>query len=220
MRILDLGCGQGQSLANWGVTEWDEVTGIDINDSRLQAARLRFPGRTYVHGSGEKLPFEDQRFERVISAVALPYMNIPQALAEVHRVLVPGGQLSLSLHPFSFTWSELWNNAFPLPVPTIFRLYVIANGLGFHLTGRTLGFVNNRVESFQTERGIRIALYRAGFGAATFKRASGPAGRMLLVETRRKVSENARPYDVLTDPETAHMISQQRMSEPASSLNS
>jgi len=37
------------------------------------------------------MPFADGSFDRVISAIALPYMNIQKALAEIHRILVPGG---------------------------------------------------------------------------------------------------------------------------------
>jgi len=71
-----IGCGSGLDLASWGVEASDEVTGLDIDDSRLAVARVRFPNRTYLHGAGERLPFEDESFDRVISAVALPYMNI------------------------------------------------------------------------------------------------------------------------------------------------
>lgn len=182
MRILDLGCGSGLDLAAWGVTALDEVTGLDIDDSRLAIARVRFPHRIYLHGAGENLPFEDRSFDRVISAVALPYMNIHKVLAEIHRVLVPGGALSLSLHLPSFTIGELRHHALPRPIPTIFRLYVIANGLFFHCSGRTIAFVNGRTESFQTERGMRVALNRAGFVNPSFKRAPGQIGEMFIVE--------------------------------------
>ena len=187
MRVLDLGCGSGQELASWGITASDEVTGLDIDDSRLVTARVRFPNRTFLHGTGECLPFEDESFDRVISAVALPYMNIQKTLPEIHRILVPGGGLSLSLHLPSFTMAELLHNAIPKPVPTLFRLYVMANGLLFHCTGRAVGFVKGRTESFQTERGMRIALNRAGFVSLSFSRATGPVGETFIVEGRKSI---------------------------------
>lgn len=182
MRILDLGCGSGLDLASWGVTASDEVTGLDIDESRLAIARMRFPNRKYLHGAGERLPFEDGSFDRVISAVALPYMNVQKALAEIQRILVPGGVLSLSLHLPSFTLAELRDHAFPRPVPTLFRLYVLANGVWFHLTGKSVGFFKGRVESFQTERGMRIAMNHAGFVNPSFKREPGPVGERFIVE--------------------------------------
>jgi ubiquinone/menaquinone biosynthesis C-methylase UbiE len=185
MRVLDLGCGSGRDLASWGVTASDEVTGLDIDDSRLATAKVRFQNRTYLQGAGECLPFEDESFDRVISAVALPYMNIQKTLAEIHRILVPGGGLSLSLHLPSFTVAELLHNAIPKPVPTLFRLYVMANGLLFHCTGRTVGFLKGRTESFQTERGMKVALNRADFVNLSFSRATGPAGETFIVAARK-----------------------------------
>jgi ubiquinone/menaquinone biosynthesis C-methylase UbiE len=185
MRVLDLGCGSGRELASWGVTASDEVTGLDIDLNRLAIAKVRFSERTYLQGAGECLPFEDESFDRVISAVALPYMNVQKTLTEIYRVLVPGGGLSVSLHHPKFTIAELLHNAIPKPVPTLFRLYVIANGLWFHCTGRTVEFLKGRTESFQTERGMRVALHRAGFVNPSFGRAPGPVGETFVVESRK-----------------------------------
>ena len=111
MRVLDLGCGWGQDLSSWGVTAADKVTGLDIEPGRLTTARARFPNRIYLQGFGECLPFGDESFDRVISAFALPYMNIPKTLSEIRRVLVHEGRLSLTLHLPSFTTNELLHPA-------------------------------------------------------------------------------------------------------------
>jgi ubiquinone/menaquinone biosynthesis C-methylase UbiE len=186
LRVLDLGCGSGCDLASWGVPASDEVTGLDIDDSRLAIAKVRFPNRIYLKAAGECLPFDDESFDRVVSSLALPYMNIHKTLAEIYRILVPGGGLSLSLHLPSFTIGELLHNAIPKPVPTLFRLYVMANGSLFHCTGRTFGFLKGRTESFQTERGMRIALNRAGFVNLSFRRETGPVGERFIVEARNR----------------------------------
>ena len=194
MRIVDLGCGAGRDLVSWGVTPADQVTGLDINDTRLAIAKSRFPDRTFLRGAGECLPLESESFDRVISAIAIPYMNIQKTLSEIHRVLVPGGSLSFSLHPPSFTIAELLHKAIPNPVRTLFRLYVLANGLWFHGTGRTVGFLRGRTESFQTERGMKIAMSRAGFVDISFRRAPGPAGETFAVEARKsKVIDPSTP---------------------------
>lgn len=185
MRVLDLGCGSGIDLTPWDVKASDEVTGLDIDSSRLALARSRFPNRSFLQGTGERLPFPDGSFDRVISTVALPYMNIPRALAQIHRTLVPGGSVLLTLHLPGFTVAELRRNALPKPVPTLFRLYVLGNGCIFHCTGRTLKFMNGRTESFQTERGMRLALTRVGFIDISFRRAPGPAGEKFVVEARK-----------------------------------
>jgi ubiquinone/menaquinone biosynthesis C-methylase UbiE len=170
VRILDLGCGSGRELLSWGASDQDTVVGIDRSRDRLTVAQSRFSNRIFIRGSGERLPFKNATFDRVISSVALPYMDITRALAEINRVLVPGGSLSLSLHLPRFTISELLYRAVPHPIPTLFRLYVAANGLWFHCTGKTFSLYPGRAESFQTERGMRIALRRAGFTNPSFRR--------------------------------------------------
>jgi len=185
MQVLDLGCGSGRDLASWGVDPSDEVTGVDVSDRCLSIAKLRFPARTFLYAAGECLPFADRSFDRVISSLALPYMNIPRTLAETHRILAPSGILSLSLHPASFTIFELIHNAIPKPIGTLFRLYVLANGLFFHCTGSTFAFPTGKTESFQTERGMRIALNRAGFKSLTCCRGIGPVGKTFIVEARK-----------------------------------
>lgn len=184
MRVLDLGCGSGRESDRWGVGESDEVIGLDIDESRVAVARERFPQRAYVRGTGESLPFGNETFDRVVSSLALPYMNIHKALAEIHRVLVPGGRVSLSLHPPSFTLRELLHPSTPVVKAKLFRLYVMANGTWFHCSGRTLVLLG-KGESFQTERGMKIALTRAGFSHFSFGRAPAPRGETFLVEARK-----------------------------------
>lgn len=161
MKVLDLGCGSGLTPGKLNLpAEWQFI-GADINHEAVAQAAHQFPDRTFVLAAGETLPFADAQFDRVIVNVALPYMNIPAALAEIYRVLRPNGRLWASLHPLRFTLSEL-RNAFPSSVATAFRFSVLINGFVFHLAGRNLG------ESFQTARGITIALKRAGFTPPLF----------------------------------------------------
>jgi len=163
MRILDVGCGTGGSR----IYEHADVVGIDIDPERVAVAQKKHPSATFYAMSAEQMSsLPDNEFDEVVSNVALPYMNIPLALAEMHRVLKPGGAVHLTLHNPGFTLKEL-RRSFPRPKPTAFRLFVLANGLWFHLTGRVL-HIASRSESFQTIRGIRKALERAGFAGLEF----------------------------------------------------
>jgi hypothetical protein len=87
--------------------------------------------------------------------------------------------------------AELLHNAIPKAMPTMFRLYVIANGLVFHFTGRVVGFLRGRTESFQTQRGMRIALTRAQFIDFSFRSGTGPVGKTFIVEARKPQSSDA-----------------------------
>ena len=175
MRVLNLGCGTGKCPPRTKVSESDDVVGVDIDEPSLAIARQSFPNRTFQYARGEALPFPDASFDRVISVVALPYMDIPKTLAEVRRVLVPGGTVFFSVHALRFTLSE-FRKAAPRPVPTLYRLFVMVNGLWFYLTGRVLT-VAGRPESFQTKRGLQRAMARAGFVDLVFSR---PDGRLIV----------------------------------------
>jgi ubiquinone/menaquinone biosynthesis C-methylase UbiE len=181
MRVLDLGCGTAWPLEKMGAKEGDFITGVDINAERLNVARQRFPDRVYVKARGESLPLGDSSFDRVYCALAMPYMDIPRALAEIHRVLTSQGTVYLSLHSAQFTLQELLQHALPHPVPTIYRVYVLANGVFFHYTGNLLRFSKRRIESFQTKRGIVNALSRFGFTDVGFRDQDG----RFVVEARK-----------------------------------
>jgi SAM-dependent methyltransferase len=123
-----------------------------------------------VQARAEVLPFADASFERVVCLLAMPYMNIPAAVREIHRILVDGGSLRVTVHPYYFTWRELIHNALPRPAATLYRLWVMLNGIIFHFTGRLLIF-RGRCESFQTKRSITRALADAGFHVKFIGRA-------------------------------------------------
>ncbi len=172
-RVLDLGCGGGDSWRKIGlaVDDW-KVVGIDISFPRLQMAAASFGDRqwSYVRASGMRIPLADSSIDGVLCNVALPYMNIPCVLAELRRVLVPKGWLWASIHPPRFAWNE-WRQGFPHPRKTLFRSYVLVNGFVFHCSGKMMPF-GNIFESCQTQRGMRLAMGRAGFQNVIFERDS------------------------------------------------
>ena len=176
MRVLDVGCGFGNPPVRAAVQEDDSLIGIDISVKSLNVARARYPHRQFLCGRAEQLPFLEGSFDRVVSSVSLPYSDIPSALAETRRVLTQVGSVFIALHTWRFTLQEL-RTALPRPTASIFRIYVLVNGLLFHLTGRTLKFANGKTESFQTKRGMRLALNRAGFTNVVFRT---PDGRLIV----------------------------------------
>lgn len=165
MRVLDLGCGVGLTPEKLSLPVAWHFIGLDVNHSALCEAHRSFPHRAFVCSAAEKLPFQTASFDRVVANVALPYTDIAKALAEIYRVLIPGGTLLASLHPLTFTLQE-FRNALPSPKATLYRFFVFANGVVFHVAGYCFG------ESFQTERGIRIALRRANFAGISFRHDS------------------------------------------------
>jgi trans-aconitate methyltransferase len=89
-RILDLGCGDGQltlRIAAAGAV----VAGVDNSRQMVIAARSR--GIETAEASAELLPFADAGFDAIFSNAALHWVRDHDAMmAEVHRVLKPGGR--------------------------------------------------------------------------------------------------------------------------------
>jgi SAM-dependent methyltransferase len=140
------------------------IVGVDVSFEALQKAQI--PNALWVCAKGEQLPFGDGCFDCVVSAVALPYMDIPRALQEMRRVLAPSGALWTSLHSFRMASRHWLHSLRTLDLgDVVFRAYVLLNGLAFYLSGRVFRFPLNPAlcESFQTRRGMRLALRRAGF---------------------------------------------------------
>lgn len=187
-RVLDLGCGTGDSWQRLHLqVENFQIIGVDTRWDRVQAANLnhRDRGWVYLCGRGEELPLPGGSVNGVFCEVALPYMHIPRALAELHRVLVPGGWLKATLHTPSFTCSE-FRQSFPKLKQSLFRVFVFLNGMVLHFFGDVIS-LGRVAESCQTDRGMRIALRRAGFTAVTFRHE----GRRFFVEAQR--DEPVRP---------------------------
>ncbi|MDI3281890.1 class I SAM-dependent methyltransferase [Polyangium sp. 15x6] len=92
-RVLDLACGDGALLSLLRARGIQGAVGIDMSEGELAAARARLgPEATLVKGRAQELPFEDSSFDLVTCHLALMLMRpVEEALAEVRRVLRPGG---------------------------------------------------------------------------------------------------------------------------------
>ena len=100
-KVLDFGCGPGTiSVGLAKAVAPGELHGIDIEASQITMAQAaaQAGGHGNAHfqvGDGTNLPFADNTFDVVhCHAVLMHVPNLAQALAEVKRVLKPGGILS------------------------------------------------------------------------------------------------------------------------------
>jgi ubiquinone/menaquinone biosynthesis methyltransferase len=96
MRALDLACGTGDIAFALGARGAD-VTGLDVTYRMVQLARVKRPaGRAvrFLTGDMMALPFAARTFDVVTTGYGI--RNVPRiepALAEIHRVLRPGGMV-------------------------------------------------------------------------------------------------------------------------------
>lgn len=96
-RLLDAGCGAGRATALLAAAGY-RVTGIDISLSALEKARAHSMTASTVAGILDlSLPFADGTFDTVFSCEVIEHLfDIQRYLAEMRRVLRPGGRLFLS----------------------------------------------------------------------------------------------------------------------------
>jgi SAM-dependent methyltransferase len=164
-KVLDVGCGAGQTLI---ATYPDRISfGIDIDLGALKLGRTLTKQVGFICAATEALPFAPGQFDVVIARVSLPYTDIAVSLAEIRSVLKPGGLLWMTLHPFRIPWRSAKRANIK---GWIFFAYIVVNSALFHLTGRQIRFPRKGYESFQTTSGIRRALRRAGFRDISIER--------------------------------------------------
>jgi SAM-dependent methyltransferase len=95
-RALDVGCGPGLLTQPLAATLGAEhVAAVDPSEPFVAACRVRVPGADVRVGVGERLPFEDGRFDAVLAQLVVQLMDDREAgLREMARVARPGGVLA------------------------------------------------------------------------------------------------------------------------------
>ena len=100
--VLDAACGTGRHaafLAGLGHT----VTGVDASPEMLERATAKVPGARFLLGELDRLPLPDGSVDAAVCALALSHApELGPSVAELARVLRPGGQLVISNpHPLA-----------------------------------------------------------------------------------------------------------------------
>jgi ubiquinone/menaquinone biosynthesis C-methylase UbiE len=100
--VLDVGCGQGIDVAQYAMAGATS-TGIDLTPRHVELAQAHLSAMgleaTIVRGDAEQLPFPEASFDRVSSNGVLHHTpDLPAALAEIRRVLRPGGEARIIVY--------------------------------------------------------------------------------------------------------------------------
>jgi len=109
-RVLDVGCGDGQvSRLAWKLGA-ELVVGVDPTHNQISVAHERGGGPAYVRGPAAQLPFADEAFDAVVACLVFEHIDdVDEAIAEVARVLRPGGRFCFFLnHPLLQTPNSGW----------------------------------------------------------------------------------------------------------------
>jgi len=156
-KILDVGCGAGQTLI---AAFPNRVSfGLDIDHAALKLGRSLTDRVRFVCGSAERLPYASHVFDMVVARVSLPYTNMDRSMREIRRVLRPGGTVWMTLHTFTFAWGQARQSSYK---GWLFFLYIVLNSALLHTVQKQLSLFG-RSETFQTRRSVRKLLDRHGF---------------------------------------------------------
>lgn len=110
VRILDVGCGNGALLLQLG-RRVSHGVGVDASAGMIARARRRAAGAGNLHFvqvTSPALPFPDGSFDVVTSLLSFRYLDWDPVMAEIRRVLRPGGRLLIvDMVTVPVRWREL-----------------------------------------------------------------------------------------------------------------
>jgi demethylmenaquinone methyltransferase/2-methoxy-6-polyprenyl-1,4-benzoquinol methylase len=174
-RVLDACCGTGD-LAIGAQAAGGVVTGLDFSPAMLERARRKSSAITWIEGDVLDLPFPDASFDAATVGFGIRNVaDLEAGLAELARVLVPGGRLGCLeitqphgiLRPFFRFW---FNGVVPL--------------LGKVLPGgAAYSYLPASVRRFPGPKELAAALERSGFEDVRWRLLAG--GIVALHTTRR-----------------------------------
>lgn len=96
-RVLDVATGPGY-VAAAAARRGARVVGIDFATAMVADARSRYPELEFREGDAEALAEPDASFDAVVMSFGLLHLERPEAaIAEAHRVLVPGGRAAFTV---------------------------------------------------------------------------------------------------------------------------
>lgn len=103
-QVLDVGCGTGLNIVHLHKNGYRKTIGLDVSAKALSFCQSRGLTRL-VRGDAGKIPLQDGAFDVVMGLDLLEHLDDDrQALAELARVLAPGGALITFAPAFDFLW--------------------------------------------------------------------------------------------------------------------
>jgi SAM-dependent methyltransferase len=109
-RVLDIGCGDGQVSRLAVRLGASTVIGVDPTWNQVRVAARRGGGAAFARAGAAELPFAAASFDAAVACLVFEHIReIDAAIAEVARVLAPGGRFCFFLnHPLLQTPSSGW----------------------------------------------------------------------------------------------------------------
>jgi len=110
-RILEIGFGPGH-LITTAMRNNLNIIGLDESEQMIRRTSIDLSAAGYtlpiLRGNALFLPFFKSHFDQVVATFPSEYILNAQAISEIYRVLIPGGQLIVL--PFARLKGKLWND--------------------------------------------------------------------------------------------------------------
>jgi SAM-dependent methyltransferase len=144
--LLDVGCLGGFGLFDFTVRRLRQgrpvprLYGVDVDRESLELGSALAPtwsrrnSPVFTRATGESMPFEDGMFDMVIARSVLQYLRIRPALAELARVVRPGGLLLLQVHALGYYLRQMARHL-GQPLQAAYYARALASGVVFSATG-------------------------------------------------------------------------------------
>ncbi|HYZ18707.1 MAG TPA: bifunctional demethylmenaquinone methyltransferase/2-methoxy-6-polyprenyl-1,4-benzoquinol methylase UbiE [Gaiellaceae bacterium] len=165
-RVLDVCCGTGDLAVAAARAGGGRVTGLDFSERMLERARRKAPELAWVQGDALAMPFDDGSFDSVTIGFGLRNLEDERrGLAELRRVLVPGGRVGVLeitrpkgvLVPFYRAW---FDGLVPLAGKVL-------------PGGEAYAYLPASVRRFPSAHELSRLIAEAGFDAVRYRRLGG-----------------------------------------------
>ena len=195
--VLDVGCGTGlvANRINLVSRKFCAITGIDINEGMLTAAR-RNPQIEWHQGSATELPFAEGSFDVVLCQQGLQYFpDRHKAMKEMARVLAPGGRIALNV------WGALERQPFFVALVDAIATFLGADAR----SALELPFSLNTAEELRKlaqDARLKTSVSVLSIGRRAIPQ---PQGSLPVLWARRRLLHNSWHYRMIVDRPSSHM---------------
>ena len=139
--VVDVGCGWGEQLDQLRSADLRAI-GLELDPVSARGCRAR--GHLVIRAKAEELPIRSGSSPGVLCKVVLPYTDERLALAEISRILSPGGVALLYLHGLGYfvrllVWPAEWRHV-------VYGVRTIVNTFFYRIFARRLpGFLGDTI---------------------------------------------------------------------------
>ena len=200
-RILDVAAGTGTSsaaLARSGA----EVIALDFSAGMVAEGRRKHKKIEFIEGDAEKLPFPDNQFDAVSISFGLRNVNEPKvALAEMYRVLKPGGRVvvcEFSKPPIAIFRAGYW--AYLQYAMPVIADRMSSNPAAYTYLAQSIKEWPDQGELSQWIRGVgftRVAYRNLTGGIVALHRGRKPVDATVLASVAKRRDNATRPIKVV-----------------------